>query len=361
MGIATLLTNVARLLPADRIVRQDAMLSPEQLQKAAICERMRVDRNGSVLSVLTIALPTKMASPADRRRFATSINKRLRLTDSAGMMPDGRFGILLPDTPESGAWKVAADLCEPFVPGNSRPRCEVMVYPESQQKLADFPLPEDSGVMPATEELPGGDQLFTMKPSRWKRLLDVVGATIGLIVAGPLILAAAAAVKLTSPGSAFFIQEREGLGGKRFRIAKLRTMRSDAELLKDDLRKLSEQDGPAFKMSDDPRVTRVGRWLRKTSIDELPQLWNVLRGDMSLVGPRPLPTSESLQCCPWQRQRLLVMPGLTCIWQIYGRNVVSFEDWIRMDLRYIRRRSLWYDLQLIAATVPAIVFSKGPR
>ena len=203
--------------------------------------------------------------------------------------------------------------------------------------------------------------LFARQCPPWKRALDIVGASVGLVLAAPIIATAALAIRVTSPGGAFFSQLREGLAGRRFWIHKLRTMRLDAESLKQDLRDQSVQDGPAFKMCNDPRVTWLGRLLRHTSIDELPQLWNVLIGDMSLVGPRPLPVEESLNCVRWQRRRLTVRPGLTCTWQIRGRNVVTFDEWIRMDLRYIRRRSLWYDLFLIASTGPAVVTSKGPR
>jgi lipopolysaccharide/colanic/teichoic acid biosynthesis glycosyltransferase len=132
-----------------------------------------------------------------------------------------------------------------------------------------------------------------------------------------------------------------------------------AEKMRDDLKKLSEQDGPAFKMKHDPRVTRIGRLLRKTSIDELPQLFNILKGDMTLVGPRPLPISEQTACQMWQRRRLDVTPGLTCIWQVRGRSQVTFAEWMRMDLRYIRRRTLWHDISLIALTVKSVLMRKG--
>jgi lipopolysaccharide/colanic/teichoic acid biosynthesis glycosyltransferase len=168
-------------------------------------------------------------------------------------------------------------------------------------------------------------------------------------------------IKATSPGPVFYSQWREGRGGKRFRMYKLRSMRADADKLQAALRAQSEQDGPAFKMTNDPRTTWIGKLLRKTSLDELPQLWNVLIGDMSLVGPRPLPVAESTQCSPWQRRRLSVLPGLTCIWQVRGRSTVSFEDWMRMDLEYLRERSFAYDLGLMLWTIPSLVLQRGPR
>jgi lipopolysaccharide/colanic/teichoic acid biosynthesis glycosyltransferase len=135
----------------------------------------------------------------------------------------------------------------------------------------------------------------------------------------------------------------------------------DAEEQKQELRPMSQQDGPAFKMKRDPRTTKLGRFLRWSSIDELPQFWNVLRGDMSLVGPRPLPTAESQACEPWQRRRLGVTPGITCTWQVSGRGKVRFDDWVRMDLRYAAKPSVISDLKLVFITIPALIFQKGMR
>ena len=205
------------------------------------------------------------------------------------------------------------------------------------------------------------ESLFVYPTPFLKRAVDVAGASVGLIAAAPLIAVIAALIKSTSAGPVFYSQEREGHGGRRFRIYKFRTMRPDAHYLQSTLRAYSEQDGPAFKMSNDPRTTLIGRWLRKASLDELPQLWNVLMGDMSLVGPRPLPTAESMQCASWQRHRLSVLPGLTCLWQVQGRNTVSFVEWMRMDLEYLRRRSLAFDVNLLVRTVPALIFQRGPR
>lgn len=357
MRLATWLDGAARRLSG--VSRPATLLAPAELQHAAMCERMRVDRNGSVLAVLTIELPPRKNSAQERQAFAAALAARLRITDSAGVLSDGKFAVLLPDTLESGAWKVAADLCEPYVPGSDRPRCEVFEYPDHSGG-EHAPAEDSDPTVPVGAPAPG-DAFFALRPSLAKRTVDVLGATCGLILASPILLAAVAAVKCTSRGGAFYLQEREGLGGRRFKMVKLRTMRTGADLCQDELRAHSEQDGPAFKLTNDPRVTRIGKLLRKTSLDELPQLWNVLRGEMSLVGPRPLPTRESQQCHSWQRQRLQVLPGLTCTWQIRGRNIVPFEEWIRMDLGYIRRRSVWYDLWLIAQTPPSIALSKGPR
>jgi lipopolysaccharide/colanic/teichoic acid biosynthesis glycosyltransferase len=167
------------------------------------------------------------------------------------------------------------------------------------------------------------------------------------------------AIKLTSRGPVFFKQYRSGHGGKPFALYKFRTMVINAEALKEELLPLNEQDGAAFKMKNDPRVTRLGRILRTTSLDELPQLWNILRGDMTLVGPRPLPCDETAACHGWQRRRLLVRPGLTCIWQVRGRGTVPFVEWIRMDLEYIRAQSLLHDLKLLVLTVPAVLLRRG--
>jgi lipopolysaccharide/colanic/teichoic acid biosynthesis glycosyltransferase len=195
----------------------------------------------------------------------------------------------------------------------------------------------------------------------WKRAIDICGAGFGLFMASPLMIFSALAIKLTSRGPVIFKQRRAGLGGQPFWIYKFRTMTVDAEQRKASLRAISEQDGPAFKLTHDPRVTRVGKFLRETSLDELPQLWNVIKGDMSLVGPRPLPMDESAECQQWQRRRLDVTPGLTCIWQVKGRSRVTFVEWMRMDVDYIRRRNLWHDVKILAQTIPAVLLRRGAK
>ncbi len=211
------------------------------------------------------------------------------------------------------------------------------------------------GLQPPDAGAPGVEMLLMRELPWWKRAIDMAGAGIGLLMLAPIMTLVAIAIKGTSRGPVIFKQRRAGLGGQPFYIYKFRTMIADAEAQKAALRKHSEQDGPAFKMKKDPRVTRVGKLLRETSLDELPQLFNVLLGDMSLVGPRPLPMDESAACDRWQRRRLDVTPGLTCIWQVKGRSRVTFAEWMRMDVNYIRRRTMWHDVKILAETIPAVL------
>jgi exopolysaccharide biosynthesis polyprenyl glycosylphosphotransferase len=192
-----------------------------------------------------------------------------------------------------------------------------------------------------------------------KRLIDVVGALVLLILLAPVFLVTAAAVKLSSPGPVFFKQWRVGERGRPFLMWKFRSMYVGAERERDVLAATNGVRTPVFKIRDDPRVTPVGRFIRRTSIDELPQLWNVLRGEMSLVGPRPPLIEEFLRFGPRERSRCAVRPGLTCIWQVSGRSDLDFETWVEYDLRYIREWRLTLDLVLLARTVPAVLGCRG--
>ncbi|HEX5045292.1 MAG TPA: sugar transferase [Candidatus Polarisedimenticolaceae bacterium] len=195
-----------------------------------------------------------------------------------------------------------------------------------------------------------------------KRAIDLVGALAGLLTALPLLVLCGAIVKLTSKGPVLFTQERVGLNGRLFRLYKFRSMYRDAEDRKPHLQSSNEMGGPVFKMKNDPRVTPVGRIMRRYSLDELPQLWNVLNGDMSLVGPRPPIPAEVHRYERWQRRRLSMKPGLTCLWQINGRNqITNFEEWMRLDLRYIDTWSLKLDLKILLQTVPVVLLAKGAQ
>ncbi|AFM43139.1 exopolysaccharide biosynthesis polyprenyl glycosylphosphotransferase [Desulfosporosinus acidiphilus SJ4] len=192
-----------------------------------------------------------------------------------------------------------------------------------------------------------------------KRIFDIVLTGAGLIVISPILLAIAIAIKLTAEGPVIFAQDRVGVNGRTFKMYKFRSMVVNAEELREKLAHLNEMSGPVFKITNDPRVTSVGRFLRKTSLDELPQLWNVLIGDMSLVGPRPPLPSEVNMYDLKHRKRLAVKPGITCIWQISGRNEVDFEEWMAMDADYVERWSLWMDVKILAKTVPVVLMRKG--
>jgi lipopolysaccharide/colanic/teichoic acid biosynthesis glycosyltransferase len=192
-----------------------------------------------------------------------------------------------------------------------------------------------------------------------KRLLDLAGSSIALLLSMPVLAVAALAIKLESRGPVFYRSTRIGRGGRPFTFLKLRSMVRDAEHHRHRLTHLNECDGPVFKISRDPRMTRVGRFLRTTSLDEVPQFINVLMGDMSLVGPRPPIPEEVAQYEPWQLRRLDVRPGITCLWQISGRSRIGFQEWMRLDLEYIRHQSFWFDLKILLRTIPAVLSREG--
>jgi exopolysaccharide biosynthesis polyprenyl glycosylphosphotransferase len=196
-----------------------------------------------------------------------------------------------------------------------------------------------------------------------KRAIDIVVSFTAITLLSPVMLLAALLVKLTSPGPIFFVQKRLGLNKRMFHIFKFRTMVVDAEQRLKDIEHQNEANGPVFKIRQDPRITLVGAFLRKASVDELPQLFNVLKGEMSLVGPRPLQVRDyelfETYCQDWQRKRFSVRPGITCLWQIMGRSSTTFEKWMELDLQYIRTWSLWLDLQILAKTVPAVLRGSG--
>ena len=186
----------------------------------------------------------------------------------------------------------------------------------------------------------------------FKRAMDIIGSLCGIILLSPLLIIVALAIKIEDPkGSIFFSQQRCGKDNKLFPMYKFRSMVSNAEELLEELMEHNEMDGPVFKIKDDPRITRVGKFIRKTSIDELPQLFNIFMGHMSIVGPRPAIPHEVAEYNDYHKQRLLVKPGLTCIWQVSGRNSIGFDEWMEMDLEYIEKRNLWMDIKLIFKTV----------
>lgn len=367
------------------------MLPPELLRRSLERERARADRTGDAFSMITLTPRFQEEREKMIDYLATYFYKRLRITDEVGWLDDDRMAVLLSFTRADGAWKVADDVVASVPEHLAPPLCAVFTYPcytngpdgagSGGGAVNDFAPSHSAASNGAVGDSAMGDaamgdaatiasntirensyplEAFFLQPVPWwKGALDVSVAALALILLAPILLIVALAIKLTSPGPVFFKQKRSGRGGLPFVMYKFRTMTVDAEARKAALRQHSEQDGPAFKLRHDPRVTRLGRFLRKTSLDELPQLWNVIRGEMSLVGPRPLPCDETEGCMAWQRRRLDVKPGLTCIWQIYGRSRVTFDEWCRMDLQYVQKQSLVFDLSLLLRTVPAVVLRKG--
>lgn len=192
-----------------------------------------------------------------------------------------------------------------------------------------------------------------------KRLMDIVGSVIGIIISSPIMLLAAIAIKLDSKGPVFFVQKRVGINGKLFKMYKFRSMVFGAEKLKLKLLDLNEMSGPVFKIKNDPRITRVGKFIRRTSIDEFPQFFNVLKGDMSIVGPRPNLPHEVEKFDGYQMQKLKAKPGLTCYWQVLGRNSIGFDEWMQLDIKYLQERSLFVDFKLIFKTFRVLFGDKN--
>jgi exopolysaccharide biosynthesis polyprenyl glycosylphosphotransferase len=225
------------------------------------------------------------------------------------------------------------------------------------QSLSDVSFDEFGGIPMLTFSTAPRDELLLFA----RRCADFALASLLLSILSPVFLVVSALIKLTSPGPVLFRQPRCGLHGRPFTFLKFRSMRLGADAMKPALAAFNEMDGPAFKMTNDPRVTPIGRFLRRTSLDELPQLWNILKGEMSFVGPRPAVIEEVRQYQPWQRRRLSMKPGLTCLWQVSGRNELTFDEWMRLDLEYIDNWSLWLDLKIALKTIPAVVRGRGAR
>ena len=213
------------------------------------------------------------------------------------------------------------------------------------------------------EEMVESNKLSTNKKVKIyeisKRGIDIVGSLAGITLLSPLYLVVAIWIKLDSKGPIIFSQERVGLNGKRFNMYKFRSMVVNAEELKEKLAKQNERKGPMFKIKEDPRVTKIGKFIRKTSIDELPQLINILKGEMSIVGPRPSLPKEVEQFEDWMMTRLEVKPGLTCFWQVQGRDDIPFEEWMELDVKYVRERNLLLDIKLILKTFTVLLGDKN--
>ena len=351
--------------------------SQERFHALVHRERARADRTQRPFALVSFRISSRYASRRNLLRMAKTALLRSRVTDDVGWFERHIVASLLPETTTQGAWVYAQGVADAvYAKLGFFPEVKVYSYPSNWVDRRD-PEEYETAVVrrprmhqdfpegPVAAEPAGSaismERLFLRPMSPAKRAMDLVGGWAILLMISPILLVAALAVKLSSPGPVIFRQKRAGIGGRPFIMYKFRSMYIDAEQRKAALMHLSQQDGPAFKMENDPRITFVGRWLRKTSIDELPQLWNVIKGDMSLVGPRPPTFDEVEKYETWFNRRLEITPGLTCIWQVYGRSRVAFHDWMRMDVRYAGRASLWQDVKLMANTIPAVVFGRGAK
>lgn len=380
----TLATDAARLYQATRTseassatfprhaalevgTSDDTMvLPPRQFLRQVQVEKRRADRTKSPLSLVLIHVESGrgLATPEE---LLGLLSQNKRETDILGYAGEDRIGLLLPHTGESGL--------QVFVGGISA-------------RTVHLPVSIASGTYPdcvfdkltsTSSDAPGGVEQFLDESAKVspanalaKRVLDVVGAFIALVLFSPIMLAAAVAVATTSRGPVIFRQTRIGKDGAPFVFYKFRSMKADADdrihrhyvasLIEGKLGEINQGDAgrPVYKMMGDPRITPVGRFLRKTSIDELPQLFNVIKGEMSLVGPRPPLPYEAEKYQSWHLRRILrARPGITGLWQVEGRSATSFDDMVRLDLRYIRAQSIWQDLKILLKTVKAVLARHG--
>ncbi len=370
-------------------------LTVDDLARAFQQERSRTDRNGRAFCMVIFWGPSDRPRPYDLRPLAKHLREQMRLYDLLGHLDATHLAVLLPETPPEGARQFATNVLEAFedpAEGKSHGiQYEICTYPleEDSETWGDdgreagvrseksgaearngsSPTPETVGAsadaahsqaQPAGTGASNLAGAFTHPVSFGRRFIDVLVSGTALVALSPVFLIAALAVKLTTPGPIIFKQQRAGRGGVPFTFYKFRSMYLDAEARKAALAEKNEhRTGPIFKMKKDPRITPVGRILRKTSIDELPQLYNVLKGDMTLIGPRPPTLDEIAKYDLWQRKRLDLTGGITCIWQVSGRSEIKFDEWVRMDIEYQRKRSLWFDVKLLFRTIGAVVSGRG--
>ena len=372
-----------------------SVLSTGEFDRCLARERSLADRGNRQFSLMVLRHLDGTGDGCSR--LARSLRERLRSTDLVGHLDAHRVAVLLSETQPDGAQVVASWVDLIVVELGLRVEPTIYVYPSPAGPLrvvqaeengraksesnghsnghangqsraranghvaTDCRAPAEVGEGRCAADWPVADlsaELSVAMPF-WKRFLDVFALLLALPVLLPVFIAVAIAIKLDSPGPVIFKQMRAGRGARPFAFYKFRSMYADAEQHRTELEALNEQVGPIFKIHDDPRITRVGRLLRRWSIDELPQVWNVLMGDITLVGPRSPMLNEVAAYEPWQRRRLSVMGGITCIWQVSGRSQISFHEWMRMDMQYVQRACLKLDLWLLARTVPAVLFGRG--
>jgi lipopolysaccharide/colanic/teichoic acid biosynthesis glycosyltransferase len=373
--------------------------SEKEFQVILERERDRVDRYGGVFSVVSFFVQKdKKGADGSQELINILTSRKLRKLDDIGWCCSSHISFLLHNTGADGAEKYVKEIDELLDNREKKIESVIYTYPENSNsnnggkrltngfhsngtlknsqkiskralfvnsveegnpRLAKYDLSEVLG------EYDRGNSriknLFTREMPLWKRIVDIVGSVLFIILFSPIMLVTVVAIKLTSKGPVIFKQQRAGIGGKPFTCYKFRSMVVDAEEKKRELLKHNQRTGPVFKMENDPRVTRVGRIIRKWSLDEMVQFFNVLKGDMSLVGPRPPTMDEVPEYINWHSRRLDIKPGITCIWQVYSRHNKCFENWVRQDIEYAQKRSFWLDLKILLLTLPAVLSRRGAQ
>lgn len=319
-------------------------------------ERERSDRFDTVFSLIVVDVGRSGFRRRPRNRFLPHLLSRVRRPDIVGWLDRNRVGVLLPDTQIYGAIRLQKQVLEKF--GGTVPfPWRVYEYPAPPVKTpVILPLPDGPDLTVSAGNIA---DLFAIPLPLGKRLFDIVGSILALVVLAPFLLILALLIRLGSPGPILFRQKRIGWGKKPFACLKFRTMRTDADpcLHTDHVQQCMKTGAPLRKLDDgDQRITGFGRFLRRTCLDELPQLINILKGDMSFVGPRPEIYEVSQSYDPWHARRFDATPGLTGLWQVNGKNRTTFAQMMRMDIQYVRRRSLWLDAKILLKTVPAVLF-----
>ena len=382
--------------------------SIENFCKALERERCRADRSGIPFALISFEAKNGSLNGEYFDYLAKVICTRMRTTDKVGWIDPQHIGLLLYNTDQSGAWSFVSAFNKEISNKITPPDCRVYVYPNdnqneckidrddrgngpkdtSQSKEKNLKNPEKymqpfivnsniskhhlSSILISNTAEPVQDMsyLFTRSFSMWKRIIDIFGSIAGLIIFSPIMLTVAIAIKLTSKGPVLYRQKRVGKGGKIFLFLKFRSMyhNCDPKIHIEHVKKLSNgeiglshtnQKGfSTYKLCDDERVTAIGKFLRQTSLDELPQFLNVLKGEMSLVGPRPYPVYQTEACELWQRPRLFTIPGITGLGQLYARYNKSFTDSYRLDLQYLKQGSLWLDIKIIFKTLLFVFYSR---
>jgi lipopolysaccharide/colanic/teichoic acid biosynthesis glycosyltransferase len=357
---------------------ENGILSEKAFLRILERERARSDRYGNIFSLIIFEASNsnghkpKVLIPID------ILINRLRPTDEVGWYNKARLGIILPSTPYEGAVKLANDICIQIQNRTRKsPAFEVLIYPADRldkvdRKSQNHFLKNDECVLSGfgetqTQTVDVGDckrlaensnLLFTQELPMWKRAIDIFGSLFGLLVLSPLLLTLAVLIKIVSPGPAFFSQKRIGYLGRPFTMFKFRTMKMNADTAphENHVSDLIQNGKPLIKMDGrDPRIFPLGKFLRLTGLDELPQLVNVLRGEMSLVGPRPELPSALQYCEPWQTRRFETKPGLSGLWQVSGKTKTTFTEMMRLDISYVKKRSFWLDVLILLKTLPTIL------